>query len=92
MNRKTAVLLLAGLMSTGSLFTFAAAETTIASAVPPAALPGVNQAKSSESNEKKADKKGEEASGSNSGADSGAAEKDAATSSDSADEVKQPKP
>lgn len=91
MNRKAAVFLLASLMSTGSLFAFAADKTSSGSAVPPAALPGVNHAQGAESNAEKADKKGEEASGSNSGADTSAAEKDAATSSGSPDEVKEPK-
>jgi hypothetical protein len=89
MKRKAAVLLLASLMSTGSLCAFAAYETATDPDIPPAAVPGLNQGQASES---KADKKGEEASGSNSGADPREAEKDAATSSDSPDEVKQPKP
>ncbi|KQZ78625.1 MULTISPECIES: hypothetical protein [unclassified Pseudomonas] len=91
MKRKAAVFLLASLMSTSSLFAFAAYETATDPAVPPAALPGLNQGKAAQSNEDKADKKGEEASGSNSGADTSAAEKDAATSSGSPDEVKEPK-
>ncbi|MGH8385908.1 MAG: hypothetical protein ACRESJ_10480 [Pseudomonas sp.] len=81
MNRKAAVLLFASLLSTCSLFVGAVEKTTTGSSVPPAALPGINQAQGAESNEEKADKKGEEAAGSNSGADSDAAQKDAATSS-----------
>lgn len=70
MNRKIVVLGLASLMSICSLHLPAAETTTKGSAVPPAAVPGINQAQGSESNEEKANKKGEEASGSNSGADS----------------------
>ncbi len=61
-----------------------AAEKTGGSSAPPTAMPGVNQG-GSESKEDKADKKGEEASGSNSGAESHETQKDAETSSDSAD-------
>ena len=69
MNRTIAALTIAGLVSACSLFAFAAEKVTEDAAVPPAALPGINQAQGDESNEDKADKKGEEAAGSNSGAD-----------------------
>lgn len=81
MNRNLAVLTLAGLLSSGSLYALAAETTKQGSALPPTALPGINQAQGAESNEDKADKKGEEASGSNSGADSKTLEKEAASSS-----------
>ncbi|MGE8154741.1 hypothetical protein ACQKP5_26290 [Pseudomonas vancouverensis] len=74
MIRQTTALLLAGLLTAGSPFVRAGERLMADSAVPPAALPGINQA---ESNKDKASKKGEEASGSNSGAESGANVKDA---------------
>jgi hypothetical protein len=80
MNIHIAALTLAGLLSTFSFGALAAEKTTSGEAVPPAALPGLNQAQGSESNEDKASKKGEEASGSNSGADSETLEKDAGSS------------
>ncbi|WP_137806366.1 hypothetical protein [Pseudomonas sp. G(2018)] len=86
MNRKMAALTLAGLMSSCSFFTQAAETTKQGSAVPPAAIPGLNQAQGAESNEEKADKIGEEAAGSNSGADSQALEKEAESSSNSKDD------
>ncbi len=86
MNRKMAALTLAGLMSSCSFFTLAAETTKQGSAVPPAAIPGLNQAQGAESNEEKADKIGEEAAGSNSGADSQALEKEAESSSNSKDD------
>ncbi len=82
MNRKVAALTLAGLLSTS--FAFAS------SAVPPTAIPGVNQG-GTESREDKTDKKGEEASGSNSGAESHETDKDSAGSSGSKQTVKEPK-
>lgn len=88
MNIHIAALTLAGLLSTCSFGALAAEKTTSGAAVPPAALPGLNQAQGSESNEDKASKKGEEASGSNSGADSETLEKDAESSSGSKDDGK----
>lgn len=79
MNRTITALAIASLLSTGSFFALAAGKD----AVPPTAIPGINQGQGAESNEQKADKKGEEASGSNSGADSQATEKDADSSSGS---------
>lgn len=67
MNKKIAALTLTGLLSSCSLYAHAA-ESTQGSALPPAAMPGINQGKGSESNEDNTDKKGEEAAGSNSGA------------------------
>ena len=92
MNRTIAALTITGLVSTCSLFAFAAEKVTEDSAVPPAALPGINQAQGSESKEDKADKKGEEAAGSNSGAEAEETDKDAATSSGSKDVEKKPTP
>lgn len=95
MNRKIAAITLAGLLSACPLFASAATKTADESAAPPTALPGVNQAGKAQSNADKADKadkKGEEASGSNSGAESHETAKDAATSSDSEDLGKSPKP
>ncbi len=89
MNRTIAALTIAGLAAC-SLFALAAEKTTEESAVPPAALPGINQAQGYESKEDKADKKGEEAAGSNSGADSEATDKDASTSSGSKDVEQKP--
>jgi hypothetical protein len=90
MNIHIAALTLAGLLSTCSFGAIAAEKTTSGTAVPPAALPGINQNQGSESNEDKASKKGEEASGSNSGADSQTLEKDADSSDSSkGDEKKQ---
>jgi hypothetical protein len=88
MNIHIAALTLAGLLSTCSFGVLAAEKTSSGDAVPPAALPGLNQAQGSESNEDKASKKGEEAAGSNSGADSQTLEKDADSSSSSKDEGK----
>lgn len=82
-NRKMAALTLAGLMSSCSLFALAGETTKQGSAVPPAAIPGLNQPQGAESNEEKADKIGEEAAGSNSGADSQALEKGAQSSNNS---------
>lgn len=82
-NRKIAALTLVGLLSSCSLYAFAAEPTKQGSAVPPAAIPGINQAHGAESNEDKANKKGEEAAGSNSGADSQTQEKEAASSNNS---------
>jgi len=89
MNRTIAALTIAGLFAC-PLYALAAEKTTEDAAVPPAALPGINQTQGSESKEEKADKKGEEAAGSNSGADSQAMEKDAPTSSDSKDVEQKP--
>ncbi|MHC8290409.1 hypothetical protein ACYZUD_27080 [Pseudomonas sp. XS1P51] len=86
MNKQIVALTLAGLLSTCSLYALAAEKTTAGSAVPPAALPGLNQAQGSESNEDKANKKGEESSGSNSGADSQTLEKDSGSSDSSTNE------
>lgn len=88
MNIHIAALTLAGLLSTCSFGALAAEKTTSGDAVPPAALPGLNQAQGSESNEDKASKKGEEASGSNSGADSETLEKDAGSAGSSTDDGK----
>ncbi|MCY1459706.1 hypothetical protein D9M71_771990 [compost metagenome] len=82
MNKKTATLSLVGLLSTCSLYAIAGEKTTAGSALPPAAIPGINQAQGSESNEDKASKKGEEAGGSNSGADAETLEKDAKSTDD----------
>lgn len=89
MNRTIAALTIAGLFAC-PLFALATEKVTEDAAVPPAALPGINQTQGTESKEEKADKKGEEASGSNSGADPEAMEKDAATSSDSEDIEQKP--
>jgi len=90
MNGTIAPLLIAGLVSVGSLSALAGENTVAESAVPPAALPGINQPQGAESKEDKADKKGEEAAGSNSGADSQATDNDAATSSVGEDTEKKP--
>ena len=87
MNKRMIAIGLASLLSLCPLFSLAA-EKTGESSVPATAIPGVNQG-GSESKEDKADKKGEEASGSNSGAEAHETQKDANTSSDSAD-VKKP--
>lgn len=79
MNTKIAALTLAGLLSSCSFYALAAEKTT-GSAVPPAALPGLNQGQAVESNKDKASKKGEESSGANSGADSKTLEKDSGSS------------
>lgn len=92
MNRKIAAITLTGLLAACPLFASAVGQTADESAAPPTALPGVNQAGKAQSNADKADKKGEEASGSNSGAESHETAKDAATSSDSEDLGKAPKP
>ncbi|WP_415767689.1 hypothetical protein [Pseudomonas sp. ZB1P45] len=89
MNRTMAALTIAGLLAC-SFLALAAEKTTGESAVPPAALPGANQAQGTESKEDKADKKGEEAAGSNSGAESEETDKDAATSSGSEDVEQKP--
>lgn len=60
MNKKIATLTLTGLLSACSLYALAA-ESTQGSALPPAAIPGINQGKGSDSNENKAEKKGEDA-------------------------------
>jgi hypothetical protein len=87
MNKTFATLTLASLLAVCSLSTLAADKS---SAVPPTAIPGVNQA-GAETKEEKADKKGEEASGGNAGADASATEKDDATSSGSdSDKKKHP--
>ena len=78
MNPKIAALTLAGLLSSCPLYALAAEKTTTGTAVPPAALPGLNQGQGAESN--KASKKGEESSGANSGADSKTLEKDSGSS------------
>ena len=78
MNKTITSLAIACLLSTFSLFTFAAEKSAA----------GVIQPQAAETNEEKANKNGEEASGSNSGADAQAIEKDAATSSDSKDQEK----
>lgn len=81
MNTKIAALTLAGLLSSCSFYALAAEKTTTTgSAVPPAALPGLNQGQDAESNKDKASKKGEESSGANSGADSKTLEKDSGSS------------
>lgn len=90
MNKTIVVLGLAGLLSTCPLLAFSA-DKSAGSAAPPSGIPGINQG-GSESNTDKADKKGEESSGSNSGAENHETEKDAATSSDSQDIKKAPKP
>ncbi|MHC8400232.1 hypothetical protein ACYZTX_12315 [Pseudomonas sp. MDT1-17] len=82
MNKKIAALTLASLVATCSHYAFAAETTTQESTLPPTAIPGINQAQGSESNEEKADKKGEEAAGSNSGADAETLEKDAKSTDD----------
>lgn len=87
MNRKMLALAVAALLSTGSFFTPVAEKAAAGSAVPPAAIPGINQSQDAESKDEKANKKGEEASGSNSGAESHEMEKDAASSSGSQDEA-----
>ncbi|MCL9802953.1 hypothetical protein QZR14_12025 [Pseudomonas sp. rhizo66] len=87
MNKRMIAIGLASLVSLCPLFSLAA-EKTGGSSAPPTVMPGVNQG-GSESKEDKADKKGEEASGSNSGAEAHETQKDAASSSDSAD-VKKP--
>lgn len=87
MNKQMIAIGLASLVSLCPLFSLAA-EKTGGSSAPPTVMPGVNQG-GSESKEDKADKKGEEASGSNSGAEAHETQKDAASSSDSAD-VKKP--
>ncbi|MHC8387288.1 hypothetical protein ACYZTM_04370 [Pseudomonas sp. MDT2-39-1] len=89
MNSKIAALMLAGLLPICSVYSLAAEKNTEDATIPPSALPGLNQG--GESNAEKADKKGEEAAGSNSGAESEEMDKDAATSSDSGDEVTKPK-
>ncbi|VVN73978.1 hypothetical protein [Pseudomonas fluorescens] len=80
MNTKIAALTLAGLLSSCSFYALATEKTTTGSAVPPAALPGLNQGQDAESNKDKASKKGEESSGANSGADSKTLEKDSGSS------------
>lgn len=80
MNTKIAALTLAGLLSSCSLYALAAEKTTTGTAVPPAALPGLNQGQAPESNEDKASKKGEESSGVNPGADSKTLENDSGSS------------
>lgn len=80
MNTKFAALTLAGLLSSCSFYALAAEKTTTGSAVPPAALPVLNQGQGAESNKEKASKKGEESSGANSGADSKSLEKDSGSS------------
>jgi hypothetical protein len=91
-NRKMLALMAAALLSTASSFALVTGKAMAGSAVPPAAIPGINQPRGDEPKDEKADKKGEEASGSNSGAESHEMEKDAATSSGSMDDEKQPKP
>jgi len=83
MNRTMAALTLMGLLSSTSLPALAAETSTKGSAVPPAAIPGLNQSHRAESNEDKASKKGEEAAGSNSGTDAKTQDKEAASSGDS---------
>lgn len=78
-NRMLLALTLAGL-SSYSLLVLAADS----SAVPPSAIPGINQGQSAQSHDDKANKKGEEAAGSNSGADAQTTEKDSASSDDGA--------
>ena len=87
MNKRMIAIGLASLVSLCPLFSLAT-EQTGGSSAPPTVMPGVNQG-GSQSKEDKADKKGEEASGSNSGAEAHETQKDANTSSDSAD-VKKP--
>ncbi|VVP83138.1 hypothetical protein PS918_02510 [Pseudomonas fluorescens] len=88
MNRKTAAITLLALLSSASFHAFAAETASQGSAVPPAAIPGLNQAHGTESNQDKASKKGEEAAGSNSGADSQTLEKEAASSNNPKDDGK----
>ena len=66
MNKKIAALTLTSLLSACSLYALAA-ESTQGTALPPAAIPGINQGKGSGSNEDKAEQKGEKAPGSASG-------------------------
>lgn len=89
MNRSMAALTLVGLLSSTSLPALAAETTSQGSAVPPAAIPGLNQAQGAESKEDKANKKGEEAAGSNSGTDAQTQKKEAESSSSSGQEAKQ---
>lgn len=88
MNRPMTALTLIGLLSVASFPALAAETTTQGSAVPPAAIPGLNQSHSAESNEEKASKKGEEAAGSNSGSDAQTQKKEAEPSSNSKQKVK----
>ena len=83
MNRKIAALTLTSFLLTAPILTNAG------SAVPPTAIPGVDQGNSGPK-EDKADKKGEEASGSNSGAESHETDKDSAGSSGTNGTAKQP--
>jgi hypothetical protein len=83
MNRKIAALTLASLLSCGALPALAAQTSTQASALPPAAMPGINQGQESRSKEDKANKKGEEASGSNSGTDPQTMEEESAATKNS---------
>ncbi len=92
MNKKIAALSLASLLVAGPVYVLASEQNTAESAAPPTAIPGVNQSKSSKANDEKASKKGEESSGGNAGAQSHETAKDAATSSDSKDIKKAPKP
>ncbi|VVO84827.1 hypothetical protein PS898_01998 [Pseudomonas fluorescens] len=92
MNKRIALLSLASLLIIGPISAMATEQNTAESAAPPNALPGVNHSKSSSAHDDKADKKGEESSGGNAGAESHETEKDAATSSDSEDIKKAPKP
>ena len=87
MNKRMIAIGLASLVSLCPLFSLAT-EKAGGSSAPPTVMPGVNQGGSA-SKEDKADKKGEEASGSNSGAEAHETQKDADSSSDSAD-VKKP--
>ncbi|RON52634.1 hypothetical protein [Pseudomonas frederiksbergensis] len=90
MNKTIATFAFASLLATAPLFVLAAEKTNAESAVPPSAMPGINQSGSSKS-EDKASKKGEEASGSNSGAESEAMDKET-DASHSTKDVKKPKP
>lgn len=92
MNKNIMAVSLASLLLIGPACTLAAEKPTADSAAPPNALPGVNSSKSSRANDEKANKKGEESSGGNAGAQPHETEKDAATSSDSEDIKKEPKP
>lgn len=85
MNKKIAAFALAGLLSTCSLHAMAAETTKQGSALPPAAIPGINQSPRAESKEEKSSKKGEEAAGSNSGTDSQTMKKESEDSDSSKD-------
>lgn len=85
MNRKITALTLASLLSSCPLFALAAEATQQGSALPPAAIPGINQGQPAKPKAESASKKGEEAAGSNSGTDEQTMKKESSSSDSSRD-------